>query len=136
MSSSQSIDTTDNPSNKLAEFITNLSFDQIPEQATKIAERSFVDTVGVTIAGSSAAAGEIAQQSYFSMYSSGPATVIGTNSTLPEPEATFLNGTASHALDYDDVTAGMDGHPSPPIVAPILALAESLDLTGEDMITA
>lgn len=136
MSSSRSVDSTDNPSSELADFITNLSFDQIPQSATQLAERCFVDTIGVAIAGSKAAAGEIARQTYSSMYSSGPATVIGTPSTLPEPEATFLNGIASHALDYDDVTAGMDGHPSPPIVAPILALAESLDLTGEDMIAA
>lgn len=136
MSSSQSVDTTDNPSNKLAEFITSLSFNQIPDQAIHIAGRCFVDTIGVTVAGASAAAGEIAQQTYSSMYSPGPATVIGTSSKLPEPEAAFINGTASHALDYDDVTAGMDGHPSPPIVAPIMSLSESLKLSGEDMLTA
>jgi 2-methylcitrate dehydratase PrpD len=125
-----------NPAEELAEFITTVTFDHIPDQAVQIAERCFVDTIGVAIAGSSAAAGEIARRTYLSMYSAGPSTVIGSASTLPEPEATFLNGTASHALDYDDVTAGMDGHPSPPIVAPILSLAESLNLTGQDMITA
>ena len=39
-------------------------------------------------------------------------------------DAALLNGTASHALDYDDFSQPMGGHQSVPLVAPLLALAE------------
>lgn len=136
MSSPSSVKTASNPAQELAEFITELSYDELPDRSIRIAERCFVDTLGVAIAGASAAAGTIAKDTYDSLYSPGPATIIGTNSSLPEPEAAFVNGTASHALDYDDVSTGMDGHPSPPLVAPILSLTESLDRSGKDMLTA
>ena len=42
---------------------------------------------------------------------------------LPMMEAALVNGTASHALDYDDVNESMLGHPTVPIMAGLLLLA-------------
>ena len=52
----------------------------------------------------------------------------------PAPEAAWINGTAAHALDYDDV--GLRGHPSTVLVPAILAEAETLGSSGADMIVA
>jgi 2-methylcitrate dehydratase PrpD len=52
----------------------------------------------------------------------------------PAPEAAWINGTAAHALDYDDVA--LRGHPSTVLVPAILAEAEHLGSSGADMITA
>ncbi|MBN8902209.1 MAG: MmgE/PrpD family protein, partial [Rhodospirillales bacterium] len=52
----------------------------------------------------------------------------------PAPEAAWINGTAAHALDYDDVA--LRGHPSTVLVPAILAEAEALDASGADMLTA
>lgn len=124
------------PSGALARFIADVSFDDIPEDAVRLAERCFVDTVGVAVAGATAEAGRTAAAAFLAQYDDGPATVYGRDRSLPVPEAAFVNGTASHALDYDDVSSGMDGHPSPPLVAPILALGESLGASGKDLLTA
>jgi 2-methylcitrate dehydratase PrpD len=61
-----------------------------------------------------------------SLYLSGP--------RVPAPEAAWINGTAAHALDYDDVS--LRGHPSTVLVPAILAEAEVLGASGAQMATA
>ena len=64
----------------------------------------------------------------------GPATLTFGARKAAAPEAAWINGTAAHALDYDDVS--LRGHPSTVLVPAILAEAETLDSSGSDMITA
>ena len=49
---------------------------------------------------------------------------------------TLVNGTASHALDYDDVSGVMGGHPSVMLIPPMIALAEQFGATGRDLALA
>src|SRR6201999_4606948 len=51
-------------------------------------------------------------------------------------DATLVNGTASHALDYDDVAGVMGGHPSAMLVPSMIALGESLGSSGHDLVLA
>ena len=51
-------------------------------------------------------------------------------------DATLVNGTASHALDYDDVSGVMGGHPSAMLIPSMIALGESLNSTGRDLALA
>ena len=55
---------------------------------------------------------------------------------LTASQAALVNGAASHALDYDDVNERMNGHPTVPVVPALMALADEIDLTGMDFITA
>lgn len=135
MASRTSAERAIDPSAELATFVSKLGYDDIPEEATRVAERCFVDTVAVGLAGASAEAGTVAAETSSAVYGDGPSTLWGRD-TAPVIEAAFVNGTASHALDYDDVSTGVDGHPSPTMVAPILAAAEAFDATGSDAITA
>ncbi|MGH7044643.1 MAG: MmgE/PrpD family protein, partial [Acetobacteraceae bacterium] len=64
----------------------------------------------------------------------GPATLTFGAEKSTGPEAAWINGTAAHALDYDDV--GLRGHPSTVLVPAILAEGEALGSTGADMIVA
>lgn len=50
--------------------------------------------------------------------------------------AALLNGAICHALDYDDGSQVMRGHPSAVMLPAILALAESIRATGEDVVAA
>jgi len=49
-------------------------------------------------------------------------------------DAARINGTAAHALDFDDTA--LRGHPSAPMVPAILAEAEAIGASGERMLTA
>jgi 2-methylcitrate dehydratase PrpD len=51
-------------------------------------------------------------------------------------DAAVINGTAAHALDYDDVGSSIGGHPSIPILPGILALGEGLGASGRDLVLA
>jgi 2-methylcitrate dehydratase PrpD len=50
--------------------------------------------------------------------------------------AALLNGMAGHALDYDDVTDPLSGHPSVALVPALLAVAEHVGASGEELLAA
>jgi 2-methylcitrate dehydratase PrpD len=62
--------------------------------------------------------------------------VFGTDRRTNALDASFVNGVASHALDYDDVSGVMGGHPSVPLVSPLMALAEQYGASGRDVALA
>lgn len=119
----------------VAAFVTSLSFDGIPDDAVRLVERAFLDTVGVTLAGSTT---DTVDRVIAALdFDSGETTVLGSKQSLPLHDAVFVNATAGHCLDFDDVALeAMDGHPSAPMVAPLLAVGERHDVTGRDLITA
>src|SRR5439155_11130869 len=64
------------------------------------------------------------------------ATLWGTGERVSRPQAALVNGTATHALDFDDVSALMEGHPSAPVLPALLAAAEDAGVTGEALVAA
>src|SRR5262249_56341626 len=92
----------------------------------------FTDRVATRIAGSRDAAPKLLRRALNPP--AGEATLYFTSETAPAPEAAWINGTAAHALDYDDVA--VRGHPSTVLVPAILAEADTLGLSGDEMITA
>ncbi len=116
----------------LGRFVSELSPNRIPEEAARIARTGFIDCVGVMVAGREEAPTRILRDVL--QPPPGPATLHFGPQTAPAPEAAWVNGVAAHALDYDDVA--LRGHPSTVLVPAILAEAETLDLSGRDMVTA
>jgi 2-methylcitrate dehydratase PrpD len=116
----------------LGQFVANLSPNHLPEDAVKIARMGFIDTIGTMIVGRSEESVRIMTEVLAP--ADGPATLTFGRRKIAAPEAAWINGTAAHALDYDDVT--LRGHPSTVLVPAILAEAETLGASGSDMITA
>ncbi len=117
---------------ELGQFVATLAFEQLPKEAVEIARIGFIDTIATMIAGSRDEAPQLLKQALSPP--PGPATLYFTGETAPAPEAAWINGTAAHALDYDDVA--VRGHPSTVLVPAILAEAETLGSSGDDMIAA
>jgi 2-methylcitrate dehydratase PrpD len=86
---------------------------------------SLLDWLGVTLAGSREDAGRIAAEVALLEREAPRATFVGTPHRAGPQSAAFVNGTAAHALDYDDSSFWMTGHPSAPIVAAALAVGEA-----------
>ena len=95
-----------------------------------------VDTVGCALAGMAEEATHIALKVPGVAQAPGPALIWATGRRTSALDATLINGTASHALDYDDVAGVMGGHPSAMLVPPLLALADGTDATGRDLALA
>jgi 2-methylcitrate dehydratase PrpD len=126
------------PERVAAEFVFDLAFADVPADVVDTVERAFVDTVGVTLAGAATDAAEKAARlaRIGAGTGDGGASLLGTSGRASLPEAALANGTAGHALDYDDLSWAMDGHPSVPLVAPILAVGEAVGASGSEAVTA
>ena len=116
----------------LGQFVADLAPNRLPEEAARVARMGFIDCIGTMIAGRKEDCVRIMTDVLAP--GDGPATLTFGSRKSPAPEAAWINGTAAHALDYDDV--GLRGHPSTVLVPAILAEAETLGSSGADMITA
>jgi 2-methylcitrate dehydratase PrpD len=129
-------DSAVNITQRLAEFIACTPSSAIPADAVEQARRAFLDTLAVTLAGSREEASALVAAMVREQDGRGEATVFGHTMRAPASEAALVNGTSGHALDFDDVSMSMRGHPSVPIVPAILALGEKLGAGGRDAIEA
>jgi 2-methylcitrate dehydratase PrpD len=120
---------------QLAAFVAGLDYDTLPEDARRLAERCFVDTVGVSYAGMMTGAGATAADALTSVVGDGPVSLLGRDDTTSVLGGAFINGTASHGLDFDDVSSGMSGHPSVTLVPPLLAVGEAEGASGRALLT-
>ncbi len=121
---------------KIAEYCGSLTYEALPEDVVAIAKSCLIDWLGVTLAGSYDALAEMLRAEAAEQGGTEQATVIGGRSRTSVLQAALLNGTASHALDYDDVNLSMPGHPTVPVVPAILALAERDGFDGRAFIAA
>src|SRR4051812_8799582 len=106
-----------------------------PEAAWEAARRAFVDTIAVAVPG----AGELVTLRTFATvraWGEGGATAIGRGARLPAPWAALVNGTAAHALDFDDNFDPAKAHASAVLVPAILALAEQEGAPGRQCLDA
>ena len=104
-----------------------------PEAARAAAARAVADTVGVALAGAVEPAAVIVQRV---IDRGGPCVVFGTDRTAGATNAALANGTAAHALDFDDMCFVSLAHPSAPLVAAAWAAAEAANATGRDLLDA
>jgi 2-methylcitrate dehydratase PrpD len=116
----------------LGRFVADLSPNRLPEEAVRVARMGIIDVIGTMIAGRGEDCVRIMREVLAP--GDGPATIAFGRDHGPAPEIAWINGTAAHALDYDDV--GLRGHPSTVLVPAILAEAEALDASGADIIVA
>jgi len=106
-----------------------------PPAARAAASRALLDTLGVTLAGASQPAARSVQR-VIEQDGVGPCRVFGTAARASAGNAALANGTAAHALDYDDMCFVSLAHPSAPLVAAALAAAEATGASGRTLLDA
>lgn len=118
---------------ELGRFIEQTRNEDIPADVAATVCAAFVDTVGVMIAGREESAPKLVQAM---LDPAGKEAMLATgNGRASALDAAWINGTAAHALDYDDV-AQQGGHASAVLVPAILAEAEAIGASGADVIRA
>jgi 2-methylcitrate dehydratase PrpD len=95
----------------------------------------FVDLIAVMIPGSKE---EVVKNVYSTVktWGNGQATVVGHKDRLSAPWAALVNGTAAHALDFDDNFDPAKAHASAVLIPAIMSLAEENKLSGLQSIDA
>lgn len=124
---------------RIAKFIAETDYGNIPEEALQVAKTAILDWAGVTIAGSREPVAQIATRYAKRLSATGEAEVIGGAFRTSAELAAWVNGVAGHALDYDDIfpsSVGYNFHPTVPILPAVLALGGKCNSTGMDVLAA
>ena len=121
---------------RLAERIHAFGRAQMTRRAMALSRTAIIDTLGVALAGSVEPCTQILLHTPGVAASPGEYNVFGTDRRTSALDAALVNGTASHAQDYDDFSQPMGGHQSVPVVAPLNAVAEQRRLSGARTIEA
>ena len=119
---------------KLATWLSEV--DPLAEgRALELARNAVIDIVGCMIAGGKDLATCRTLDAVRDL-GSGPASIVGHAEMLTAPHAALVNGTAAHALDFDDNYHGNMGHATAVLVPALLALGEERGLGGRAVLDA
>ena len=121
---------------RLAERICAFRPEQMTARALSQSRTAIIDTIACTLAGIREPCAALLLGTPGVAEAPGEALVFGTDRRTSALDATLVNGTAAHALDYDDVSGVMGGHHSAPVTAPIFALGEQLKISGRRALAA
>lgn len=120
----------------VASFVLDADLTNPGPVAIGAATRAFLDTVAVGLAGAQEpAAGIIAGIDPIGPVD-GSATLLHGLRHTGARQAALANGVACHVLDFDDHVNDVKGHPSCVIVPAVLALGQSGQMAGREVIEA
>ncbi len=112
----------------LARFVTSTAH---PDQsAHRVLQLSLLDWFAVGHTGRTEPVACLTRDMALADGGASVATIFGTDTRLPVRAAALVNGTTSHALDYDDTHFAHIGHPSVAIIPAGLAVAQAQGATG------
>lgn len=121
---------------ELAAFVHDAPAGGVSARGVDVVRQAVLDLCGVTVAAVDEPASRIALEYARSQAAHGPAAVLGGGMGRLAPAlAALANGTAGHALDFDDIGLGA-GHISVAIVPGVLAAAELACADGAAFVDA
>lgn len=123
-------------SEQLASFVTKTALEDAPPKAHQVAKNSILDCLGVAVAGATEPASDIISGFIDALGAAGEATLIAKKIKASPPGAALANATMAHALDFDDSTDTLGGHPTVVILPAVLAIGQSLKSSGRQVLEA
>lgn len=96
----------------------------IEPEALIFARHCLLDFLGVGFAGADEDGVAMLRAELGSGDASGTSTLVGRQGRARPLDAALVNGTAAHALDFDDVHFDIPGHPTVAVLPAVLAAAE------------
>lgn len=120
---------------KLAEFLVNTGYEDIPERVRNIAKRTALDTLGVALAGSQETCSKTITGFIRKAGGIPEAGIIGKGLRTYAPHAGLANGIMAWALDYNDGGIKIT-HPSALAFPAAITLGDKLRASGKELLTA
>ena len=118
---------------RLAEYVATAS---LPDAVRREALRSFFNVTGCTIGGARHGMVDIADKTLGAFSGPPQATLFGRGRKADILHASLINGLASSIYSFDDTHETAIVHPSGPVFAAVLAVAERQRVTGADALLA
>ena len=112
----------------------SLRIEDIPDDALNQAKRCLIDICGVTLAGANTESARMLLETAVVTYGQGDCDILGTPYRLNAPGAAFANGSAAHALDFDDNCYAGIVHASAVVFPAVLAMAQKHGASGADLL--
>src|SRR5262245_1617183 len=120
---------------KLSRFVANVRYDTIPPKGFEMAKTAIMDCLGVAVAGGTEESAQISGRLAREERAKEETTIYGQRFKSSVLQGAFVNGTASHAHDFDhSFVAG--GQPTAPIIPALFALGEPLVVSGKQILEA
>jgi 2-methylcitrate dehydratase PrpD len=123
----------DGPGARLCRLVAATGFEDLPKPVVELGRLAVLDWWGVTVAGAAEPVARLLREAL--PEPPGAAAVLGTDRTAAPLTAALWNGTAAHALDYDDVALALPGHLTAPLLPGLLALAQARRASGRTLVT-
>jgi 2-methylcitrate dehydratase PrpD len=121
---------------RLAEFATTLTLDDVPEDVAHHAKLHLLDTLGCGLAAHATGTATEGRQAMAELGGDQHATVIGLDARLPGPNAAFANAMLCHGLDFDDTHSDSVSHISTVVCPAALGVGQAQELSGADVLAA
>jgi 2-methylcitrate dehydratase PrpD len=120
---------------RLADWVAELDYDDIPAPAVDAAKLLILDQLGLQIHGATLPNVQPELRLVEQMRAAHESTIVHTAIRTTAPYAAFANGTLAGSTEFDDVhmyAAHIGSH----VVPPALAFAEKTGATGREVLTA
>ena len=120
----------------LASFVTEIDWDAVPEKEKAWARLAFCDFTAVAMAGAGMPVAQNVKKFLAARPTTGRSVLMGVAERMDAASAALFNGTASHALDYDDVSWTTIGHSTVSVAPAAMACAQEAGVDGRTMLLA
>lgn len=120
----------------IASFAAALRLEDVPGPVLERAKLHILDALGLGLASNAYEYGQRSVQGIAAMGPAGSCSVIGRPERFEMRDAALANGILIHGLDFDDTHLASIIHPTCTALPCALALGESLDASGAELLTA
>lgn len=120
---------------ELSEYVSEVEYDDIPDEVRNHAKTAIRDYIGVALFGSHHEVGD-AIDDYLEAHGGDGSSTVFQREAKSAPSAALANGAFGHAIDYDDTFESIVIHPTSPVFAAALTATEEADASTTDLLTA
>jgi 2-methylcitrate dehydratase PrpD len=120
---------------RFSEFVVGVQYSDLPNDVVHEMKRVILDSIGCAILGCRSEKGRITADLARKLGGPCESTIIATKDKVSCINASFANGEAINALDFDAISH-VGRHDTPSVVSATLALGESIGASGKELILA
>ncbi|MEO8652756.1 MAG: MmgE/PrpD family protein, partial [Ramlibacter sp.] len=118
---------------RYAQFEANRA---LPAEVAHHAKRALIDWFSALFPGIAVAPGQQLMRAHASELGHGKSSLPGQRTTAFPGTAAWINGSVSHAVEFDDIFRDAIYHPGCPTISAALAIAEDRGCSGSDLLKA
>jgi len=119
---------------EIAKFVVDTRFKDLPADVVHATKYLLLDSIGCGLASVTTDRGKMSIAMAKKMGGPPESSIIGVGDKVSNVSAAYVNGELINSTDYDSLMPG--GHVPPYVIPPALAVAESKNVSGKDMILA